>query len=151
VCLQIAVIQKRYVVSPDNEFKPKGKTSKIKYLEGFCKYSQLADKLLSTPHGKKTFDMWDRYIFEGIDDLTLEPEEEDGDFDEMMDDLDADAALDEELERLEGDEDEMGYEAPSVGAREGAFAIFDGEEFVGGQPQRERVLAEGEPDLWNPL
>ena len=102
----------------------KGRTSKIKYLEGFCKYTQLADRLQATPHGRKTIIIWEKYVFEGISDAVSEPEEEDGDYEDMLADFDADAALDQEMERLEGEENDLPL-APT------AEAIIEGGEITG--------------------
>ena len=51
--------------------------------------------------------MWEKYVFEGISDAVSEPEEEDSDYEDMMANLDADAALDTEMEHLEIEENDL--------------------------------------------
>jgi hypothetical protein len=90
-----------YVISPDDEFTPKGKITHINYWKRFIKYGELAAKLERTSVGKETFRLWNEYVFNGAQDKHDPAVEDLEGVDELLDELDRLAEIEQEMGSLE--------------------------------------------------
>jgi hypothetical protein len=134
-------LQVAYAASPDDEFNTVGSPTTISYFRRFLKYRKLADDILDLPEGQETYDLWDTYIFGGVQSYSSGSREESDDCDDLLSHIKArarllketaaDVDLRVETDHHEDDQEDAQKDVESSRARDAADVIDDDDDING--------------------
>jgi hypothetical protein len=86
-------LQVAYAASPDDEFNTVRSPTTISYFRRFLKYCKLAYDILDLPEGQEMYDLWDTYIFGGVQSYSSGAREESDDCNDLLSHIKARARL----------------------------------------------------------